>query len=134
MSVYTVQGKVRAIGEDVLVIKMHMGEMKTESGIIIGSDNGKNHGVKARWCKVFAVGPRQQTFEVGQWILVEHGRWSRKIKVDQGDGETLELQKIDPDCVLGIWDGEGEPDTNYIGEEYNDGQGYDVDPGLFMDR
>lgn len=134
MSLYTVKGKVKAIGSDVLVTDMYMGEMKTKSGIIIGSDNGKNHGVKPRWCRVFAVGSDQKDFKVGEWILVEHGRWSRKFKVDQGNEEIVELQKIDPDCVLGVWDGEGEPDTNYIGEEYNDGQGYDVDPGLFVDR
>ena len=133
MSVYTVKGKVRAIGSDVLATDMYMGEMKTESGIIIGSDDGKNHGVKPRWCKVFAVGPNQNDFEIDQWILVEHGRWSRKIKVDQGDGKEIEIQKIDTDCILGIWEGEGSPDTNYIGEEYNDGQGYNVDPSLFMD-
>lgn len=133
MSVYTIEGNVKAIGDDVLVTNMHMGEMKTESGIIIGSDDGKNHGVKPRWCKVYAVGDQQKSFKVGDWILVEHGRWSRKIKVDNGD-ELVELQKIDVDCVLGIWDGDGEPNVNYIGEEYKDGQGYDIDPSVFIDQ
>jgi len=133
MSLYTIQGNIKAIGEDVLVTEMEFGEIKTESGIIIGSDDGKNHGVKPRWAKVFDVGPEQKEFSVGQWILIEHGRWSRKIKVDSGDGE-IGIQKIDPDCVLGIWNGEGKPDTNYIGNEYNDGQGFDVDPSLFVDQ
>lgn len=133
MSLYTIEGNVKAIGNDVLVTDMHMGEMKTQSGIIIGSDNGKSHGVKPRWCKVYEVGPRQKNFKVGEWILVEHGRWSRKIKVNT-DGNEIELQKIDVECVLGIWDGEGEPDVNYIGEEYNDGQGFDVDPSVFIDQ
>ena len=133
MSLYTIQGNIKAIGEDVLVTEMEFGEMKTESGIVIGSDDGKNHGVKPRWAKVFDVGPEQKEFSVGQWILIEHGRWSRKIKVDNGSGE-IGIQKIDPDCVLGIWNGEGKPNTNYIGNEYNDGQGFDVDPSLFIDQ
>lgn len=133
MSLYTVQGDVRAIGEDVLVTEMEFGEIKTSGGIIVKSDDGKSHGVKPRWCKVYSVGPLQEDVKVGDWILVEHGRWTRKIKVDQGDGEFA-VQKIDPSGILGFWDGDGEPNKNYIGEEYNDGQGFDVDPSLFMDQ
>ena len=45
MSVYTIQGDVKAIGDDVLVSDMEFGEIKTEGGSIISSDDGKGHGV-----------------------------------------------------------------------------------------
>jgi co-chaperonin GroES (HSP10) len=122
---------IRAIKDDVLIRDMYMGEMKTQSGIIIGSDDGKNHGVKPRWGKVYAVGPDQTDVKVGDWILVEHGRWTRKFPVEI-DGETIELQKVEVKSIIG-WQ-EEEPDTAYWGEEYRDGAGYDIDPSVFLDR
>jgi co-chaperonin GroES (HSP10) len=133
MSLYTVKGDIRAIGEDILVADMHFGEIKTQGGIIVGSDDAKSRGVKPRWAKVYRVGPDQDLVKEGDWILIEHGRWTRKVKIDNGDGE-IGIQKIDPTGVLGIHDGEGEPDMNYLGEEYSDGESYTVDPGLFMDQ
>ena len=131
MSVYTIQGDVRAIGDNVLVSDMEFGEIKTEGGIIINSDDGKGHGVKPRWAKVYAVGPDQTDVEVGQWILIEHGRWTRKIKVDRGDGEFA-LQKVDPSGILGIHEGNEPPIQNYIGQEYGDGESFTVNPEDFM--
>jgi co-chaperonin GroES (HSP10) len=123
---------VTAINDDVLITDMHMGEMKTETGIIIGSDNGKNHGIKPRWGKVYAVGPDQTDVKVGDWILVEHGRWTRKFAVELAGGEVVELQKVETKSILG-WSDE-EPDVNYFAQEYRDGQGYDIDPSVFMDQ
>ena len=131
MSIYTIQGNVKAIGEDVLVTDMDFGEIKSQGGIIINSDNGKGHGVKPRWAKVYSVGPEQKDVTVGQWILVEHGRWTRKVKVDRGEGEFY-LQKVDPTGILGIHQGEGVPDQNYIGQEYSDGESFTVNPEDFM--
>jgi len=122
---------IRAIHDDVLVQDMHMGEMKTSSGIIIGSDDGKNHGIKPRWGKVYAVGPDQKDVKVGDWILIEHGRWTRKFPVEI-DGETIELQKVEVKSIIG-WQ-EEDPDINYFGQEYKDGAGYDIDPSVFMER
>lgn len=133
MTINPIKAKsIRPIHDDVIVSDMHMGEMKTQSGIIIGSDNGKNHGIKPRWSKVFAVGPEQEDVKVGDWILVEHGRWTRKFPVEFEDGTLVELQKVETKSILG-WSDE-EPDVNYIGEEYQDGAGYDIDPSVFMNQ
>ena len=48
--------KVRALSKDILVVDMDMGDMTTSGGIVIQSDNGKAHGVKPRWAKVYKVG------------------------------------------------------------------------------
>lgn len=95
--------KIRAIHDDVIISNMDFGEIKTESGLIIRSDDGKSHGVKPRWGKVYKVGPEQTDIREGQWILVEHGRWTRKIKIDDGSGEK-EIQKVDINAILAVSD------------------------------
>lgn len=97
------QLKIRAIHDNVLVSDMDFGEIKTSSGIVLRSDDGKSHGIKPRWGKVYKVGPEQKDVAVGQWILIEHGRWSRKIKID--DGESVkEIQKVDVAAILAVSD------------------------------
>ena len=131
MSISTVTGNIAAINKDVLVHEMHFGQITTKGGIIIGSDDGKGHGVKPRWGKVYAVGPNQKDVKVGEWILVEHGRWTRKFSVANNQ-QQVDLQKVDPECILAIHEGDGDPDQNYIGQEYNDGESFTVNPEDFM--
>lgn len=95
--------KIRALHDDVIISNMHFGEMKTKTGIILRSDDGKSHGVKPRWGQVYKIGPEQQDVKEGQWILVEHGRWTRKIKIDDGEGEK-EIQKVDVNAILAVSD------------------------------
>jgi co-chaperonin GroES (HSP10) len=103
-SAYDVKNiQIRAIQDDVIVCDMDFGEIKTQSGIVLRSDDGKSHGVKPRWAKVYKVGPRQTEIKVGQWILIEHGRWTRKIKINDGESEK-EIQKIDLDSILATSD------------------------------
>jgi hypothetical protein len=97
--------KIRALNNDVIISNMHFGDMKTQSGLIIRSDDGKSHGVKPRWGKVYKVGPLQTDVKEGQWILVEHGRWTRKIKIHDGVSEQ-EIQKVDVNAILAVSDEE----------------------------
>ena len=120
---------IKALHDDVLITDMDMGEIVTSSGIVIQSDNGKVHGVKPRWGRVYCVGPEQKDVKVGQWILIEHGRWTRKLKID--DGESVkEIQKVEVKSIMAVSD--EKPDTNYIGKEYSDGQGLDIRPEDFI--
>ncbi len=82
------------MSQDILVHGMDMGEQKTAAGIVIHSDDGKAHGVKPRWAQVYKIGANcELDVEPGQWILIEHGRWTRKIKID--DGESIkEVHKV----------------------------------------
>lgn len=123
---------IRAVGNRVLVTDMYFGEQKTAGGLIITNDDGKTRGIYPRWGRVYAKGPsNKDEYNVGDWILVEHGRWTRKFPVEI-DGETIELQKVEVKSIIG-WQ-EEEPDTAYWGEEYRDGAGYDIDPSVFLDR
>jgi co-chaperonin GroES (HSP10) len=95
----TVKGKLRPLRDNVLVIDMSFEEQTTASGIIIQSDDGKSHGVKSRWCRVWAVGPEQQDVKVGEWIYVEHGRWTRGVKVEE-DGNEFVIRRVDTNAIL----------------------------------
>lgn len=95
--------KVKAILDHVLITDMSFDEVKTASGIVLRSDDGKSHGVKPRWGKVYAIGPEQQDVSVGQWILVEHGRWTRKIKIHDHEG-VKDVQRVDAAGIIGVSD------------------------------
>jgi len=107
--------KIRALPKDILVIDMHMGEQVSSGGIFIASDDGKAHGVKPRWAKVYKVGSEIDFVKEGQWILIEHGRWTRKIKINDGEGEK-EFQKVEVKSVMAVAD--EKPNDFYIGQEF----------------
>jgi co-chaperonin GroES (HSP10) len=111
-----VEGKLIPLNNNVLVTDMSFEEQKTASGIVILSDDGKAHGVKPRWCKVWAVGPEQKDVKVGEWILVEHGRWTRAATVKDGDKEIV-IRRVDPECIL--MSADERPSDVYIGEEFS---------------
>lgn len=123
--------QIRAIQDDVIVIDMDMGEQVTSSGIVIASDDGKAHGVKPRWAKVYKVGPKQKDVQEGQWILIEHGRWTRKVKIDDGTG-MKEIQKVEVKSILASSD--HRPSDVYLGKEYQDGEAATIRPEDFGAR
>jgi len=129
-SLQSVKGTIRAIQDDVIVQNMNFGERKTESGLILTSDDGKDHGIRPRWAKVHAIGPKQTNVAVGDWILIEHGRWSRSWKMLKDDVET-ELWKADPECILGTWTGEGDPQDTGFGQYTGAGDTAKVKPEDF---
>lgn len=121
MSVHlkTIKGKPRAVGNRVLVSDMYFGEQKTAGGIIVTNDDGKTRGIYPRWGKVYSKGPQNNDdYEVGQWILVEHGRWTRGILVDDGEQE-VELRMVEAESVLAY--SEERPNDAQFGTEYAHG-------------
>ena len=122
--------KVRALSKDILVIDMDMGDMTTSSGIVIQSDDGKAHGVKPRWAKVYKVGSEVDIdVKVGQWVLIEHGRWTRKINIDDGEG-VKDFQKVEIKSIMAVAD--ERPDDFYIGQEFSNGSSMTIKPDDFM--
>lgn len=113
-----IKGTPRAIGNRVLVSDMFFGEQKTVSGIIIGNDDGKTRGIYPRWGKVYDKGPHNtDPYEKGDWILVEHGRWTRGLLFDI-DGSETELRMIEAESVLAVSD--EKPNSVQIGLEVDD--------------
>ena len=125
------QIKVRALPNDILVVDMDLGEMKTAGGIVVQSDNGKAHGIKPRWAKVYKVGSNITDIQEGQWILIEHGRWTRKITIDDGEG-VKDFQKVEPKSILAVTD--ERPNDFYIGTEYGHGDSATIRPEDFGAR
>ena len=95
-----VAGKLIPLRDKVLVSDMNFDSQKTISGIIIPSDNGKVRGIHPRWAKVYAVGEEQRDVKVGEWVLIEHGRWTRGITYEQENGEEVELRMVDNAAIL----------------------------------
>lgn len=96
---------------NVIVRNMNFSGRKLSSGIMLLSDDGKAEGIRPRWAEVFAVGPEQKDVAPGQWILVEHGRWSRGLEVDINDN-TFTIQRVDPDCIIFVSDTEPTEDDH----------------------
>jgi co-chaperonin GroES (HSP10) len=123
--------KLRALHDWVLISDMEFGEVTTASGLVIRSDNGKSHGIKPRWGKVYCVGPEQQDVKVGDWILVEHGRWTRAMHINDGERE-LAVHRVDTKCIIGVTD--EKPNDLYWSEDLSPGDSMTIRPEEFGAR
>ena len=85
--------------DHVLVTDMNFGQRTLSSGIIMLGDDEKTDGIRPRWAKVYAVGPDQKDVVPGQWILIEHGRWTRGILVEI-DNIEFTIRRVDPSNIL----------------------------------
>ena len=95
--------RIRALNDHVLVTDMKFGQRQLSSGLILLNDDGKGDGIRPRWCQVFAIGPDQRDVEVGQWILVAHGRWTRANEIEI-NGEKKQLRRVDHNDILLVSD------------------------------
>ena len=126
-----VKGKLTPLRAKILVHNMHFGEQVTQTGIVISSDNGKERGIHPRWAQVFAVGPEhKEEFNVGDWILIEHGRWTRGIDYENEDGTKATLRMVDNNCIM-MWN-EVLPDGILIGNETDLSPSSNIRPEDFL--
>lgn len=109
-----VAGKIIPLNDNILVSDMNFDERKTAGGIVLLSDDGKSEGVRHRWGKVWAIGPNQQDVKIGDWILVEHGRWTRGITFVDENGEEKVIRRIDVNAILMVSD--EDPGDNTYGK------------------
>jgi co-chaperonin GroES (HSP10) len=112
MSRKVLLSKLKPIRNNIIVTDMNFDEVKTKSGIVILSDDGKSEGVRHRWGKVHAVGPEQKDVKAGEWILLEHGRWSRGFTVLDDDGNDIVIRRGDPNAILIVTD--EKPEENML--------------------
>jgi co-chaperonin GroES (HSP10) len=102
--------QLQPLKDSVIVSGMVFDARITTSGIIIPNDNGKSTGIRPRWGQVYAVGPEQQDVTPGQWICVEHGRWTRGIDVEDENGKVT-LRRVDPKDIMMVSDNKPNDDT-----------------------
>ena len=130
LNLNAVKGTPRAFGENVLVSDMHFGEQTTAGGIILGDDDGKTRGIYPRWGRVYSKGSdNKDEFQVGEWILIMHGRWTRGMKVDTPEGEIV-VRKVELESILAT--STEKPVGLNIGAEYADGEHATIDPSSFI--
>lgn len=95
-----VTGKLVPIRNNILITDMDFGEVKTKGGLVLLSDDGKSEGVRHRWGRVWAIGPEQHDVKVGEWILLEHGRWTRGVTVVEDSGDEIIIRRADVNAIL----------------------------------
>jgi co-chaperonin GroES (HSP10) len=100
---------LRPLRDNVIVINFERGESKSASGIILTDDDGKERGIRARWAQVYAVGPEQKDVEVGDWILMGHGRWTTGQDLTLKGQEPFRIWRADAEGILGV-STNGKPD------------------------
>lgn len=93
---------VRPIRDHIIVCDIEFGMEKTAGGVLLLSDDGKKSGIHPRWGRVYAVGPRQKDVDVGEWVLMEHGRWSRGIEYTTDDGQELLIHMADNKGIMAV--------------------------------
>jgi co-chaperonin GroES (HSP10) len=104
------QEQIKALHDNVIVSDMEFDTRITQSGLILPNDNGTTLGIRPRWGRVYAVGRDQKDVQVGQWICVAHGRWTRGVDIDDGTGATKRtIRKIDPADILLVAIGDERP-------------------------
>jgi co-chaperonin GroES (HSP10) len=104
-------GKLIPIRDHILLTDMEFGERKLGM-FVLPSDDGKSEGVRHRWGRVWAIGPEQKDVKVGEWILLEHGRWTRGVTVVEEDGSEIIIRRADLNGILMVSD--GKPDEKYM--------------------
>jgi len=129
----TIQGSLKPIGDRVIVSNMYFGEQTTKGGIIITNDDGNVRGIYPRWGKVYAKGPRNKDeYQIGDWVLVEHGRWTRSVSMEN-NGEELELRMVETESILAY--SKEKPDGVQMGaSSVSDYSPDSVDAGAFINE
>lgn len=83
----------------VFVTDIERGMRRSFGGIILTDDNFKDHGIRPRWARVWKVAPDIDYLNVGEWILIEHGRWTLRIDMEI-DGEEIGCWSVDTSAIL----------------------------------
>jgi hypothetical protein len=103
--------------DHVLVTDMNFDGRKLSSGILLLNDNGKADGIRPRWGRVYAIGSKQKDIQIGQYICVAHGRWTRGIRIEDAEGAKT-IRRIDAKDILLVSD-EAPPSDDTISTALN---------------
>lgn len=87
--------RLRPLKDKVLVTTIERGELRLGSGIILPNDDGREGGIRPRWAQVYAVGPDVVDIHKGDWVLVDHGMWSRGVTLCDEGGTQFTIYQVD---------------------------------------
>lgn len=99
-----IRGTLKPLRDKIFVTDINFDQEMTIGGIVLPSDNGKGQGVKPRWGRVWAIGPEQTDVKIGEWILMEHARWTREFEYENEDGSITKLHMADNEAILMVSD------------------------------
>jgi co-chaperonin GroES (HSP10) len=104
--------KLTFFHDHIIVSDMKFEQRITKGGIILLDDDKKSEGIRPRWAKIYGLGPdvKDTELQIGKYILISHGRWTRGITVETPEGEVT-LRKVDPNDILLISDTPMEDET-----------------------
>lgn len=108
---YTEIKDITALKDHVIVRDMNFAGRKLSSGILLLSDDLKTSGIRPRWAQVYRVGPEQIDVAPDQWVLIEHGRWTRGAKISI-KGEEITIRRVDPENIIFVSDEEPTADDS----------------------
>ena len=81
---------------------------------------------------MYAKGPtNDEVYNIGDWVLVMHGRWTRGLTLDDGAGEK-QVRMVENESILAYSD--EKPGDVILGAEYSDGAHATVDPQHFVNE
>jgi co-chaperonin GroES (HSP10) len=90
----------RPINDNVFVTELDSGPHRTAGGILLPDDNMTERGMRSRWGRVWRIGPDVTEIKPGEWVLIEHGRWTTAIEMELPTG-TVRVWRIDwPNAVM----------------------------------
>ena len=103
---------LRFFKDHIIVSEMHFDERISKGGIILMDDDKKSSGIRPRWAKIYGLGPevKDPELQIGKYILISHGRWTRGITVETPSGKQT-LRKVDPNDILLVSDEPMEDET-----------------------
>jgi hypothetical protein len=95
-----VASEFRPLKKNVFVTDLDGGMHVTKGGIIRPDDNMSATGIRPRWACVWAIGPDVEDIKVGEWVFIEHARWTNSIDLRLPSG-SVRVWKVDwPAAVL----------------------------------
>ncbi len=76
--------KVKAFGERILgkMISPPGLYKKSKSGLLVADKEMTTGAIKPRWFEITSVGEKIDWCKEGDYILVDHGRWTRGVEID----------------------------------------------------
>ena len=103
---------LRFMYDNIIVSDMKFDERISKGGIVLLDDDKKSSGIRPRWAKIYGLGPdvKDPQLEIGKYILISHGRWTRGITVETPSGKVT-LRKVDPNDILLVSDEPMEDET-----------------------
>ena len=103
--------------DKIFVTDLERGMTRSAGGIILTDDVGKDKGIRPRWGRVVLVGSKIEDVAVGEWVFIEHGRWSVGIDMlDEATGKTVRMWHIDNKAMLCVSETDPRPAGYVPGE------------------